>query len=60
MQSARDIFVVGLILAFYLMILYLFSVEKEWITWNLRFSQADASSETSSFALGNRERWLNG
>jgi len=38
MQSAKSIFVVGIILAFYLMILYLFSVEKGWITWNLSFS----------------------
>jgi hypothetical protein len=60
MQSVKDIFVVGLILTFYLMIFYLFSIEKGWITWTLRFSQANASSETRSFALGNREIWLNG
>jgi hypothetical protein len=60
MQSARDMFVVGLILAFYLMIFYLFSVEKGWITWNLRFSQAGASSATRSFALGDEEKWHSG
>jgi hypothetical protein len=60
MPSVRYIFVAGLILAFYLMILYLFSVEKGWITWNLRFSQASASSQTKSFALEDEAKWLNG
>jgi hypothetical protein len=60
MPSVRHIFVVGLILAFYLMILYLFSVEKGWITWNLRFSPAGANSQTKSFALEDEEKWLNG
>jgi uncharacterized membrane protein YgaE (UPF0421/DUF939 family) len=60
MPSVRHIFVAGLILAFYLMILYLFSVENGWITWNLRFSQAGASSQTKSFALEGETKWLNG
>jgi hypothetical protein len=60
MPSVRHIFVAGLILAFYLIILYLFSVEKGWITWNLRFSQARASSQTKSFALEGEGKWLNG
>jgi hypothetical protein len=42
------------------MIFYLFSVEKGWITWNLRFSQAGASSATRSFALGDEEKWHSG
>jgi hypothetical protein len=60
MPSVRHIFVAGLILAFYLMILYLFSVEKGWIPRNLRFSQAGASSQTKSFALEGEAKWLNG
>ena len=60
MPSVRHIFVAGLILAFYLMILYVFSVEKGWITWNLRFSQAGGGFQTKSFALEGEREWLNG